>query len=178
MQKEVKHQVLVSVTVIFFFGLLFFFGVYWLKTGTSGLVADIIGQHNLIQQRSNLTETLAVLRKEKQVGGMYSQVLNSLVASRDELFVDFSRWLDQEALAYQVGASFSFQGTEVAPSAGNLGYAEFSLKLTGNFKNIVNFLSYLETSSKRFLLSFNGFDVAQGVDNYNVSVGGRVFFGR
>ncbi len=176
MQQHIRRQLWISLAVIFGAGLVFFLGTYWFKSQISGVVFDIISQRDLMEQRATLTETLANLRREKQVADNYIRVLDSMVATKDELFLDFSRWLEGEALIYQVGINFNFQGAEVQPTEGSLGYAEFSLRLAGGLHNIVNFLKYLEVDSKRFLMTFNGFDFVKGSDGYNVSTGGRIFF--
>jgi len=171
-----KHQLWISLGVFLTWVFLFGGGLLILKDKVSAKVDEIMNQRGLIQQASTLTETLANLKKEKQAAGTYSQSLDQLVASRDDLVVGFSQWLESEARLYNVGTNFSFAGSEVPPTENSFGHAGFSLKLSGSLADEASFLKHLERESRRFLINFENFNINQDQNNYTASVAGVVYF--
>ena len=149
---------------------------YWSRAQINKNIQEIVEKKSLIRQGSNLTGTLASLKKEKTEAVRFSQALERLIATRDELVVNFSGWLDREASNYQVGITFSFQGNEVLPNEEGFGQAQFSIRLSGDLSNIVALMRRLERESNQFLLNFDNFDINRGAEGYYVTVVGKVFF--
>jgi hypothetical protein len=176
MSSDFKRQLWITLGVLAAGVVVFGSAYYWAINRVNSLTASIIEQRSLIWQGSNLTETLANLKKEKQTVEAYTQALNNLVATRDQLVVNFSKWLNNEAMQYRVGVDFSFQGGETQAAQDNLGYAGFSIKLSGSLNDSVNFLRHLERETRQFLLSFGSFDVDRGPSGYIISANGRVYF--
>ncbi|MBI3589442.1 MAG: hypothetical protein HY093_03480 [Candidatus Liptonbacteria bacterium] len=176
MVNDFKKQVWLTLAILGGAGLVFGSAYYFSVQRINAQVQEIVRQRALIRQSSTITQTLANLKQEGQAAEPYKQAMERLVATRDQLIVNFSDWLTREASIYGAGVSFSFQGSETKPTPDDFGSAGFSIKLSGHFRDIVGLLKYLELESPQFLITFNDFDVSQSNGGYNVAADGKVFF--
>lgn len=176
MQIDYKRQIWITLGVVLGAALLFIPVFYLTSEAMTKNIQEIVDRRSLIRQGSSLTGTLADLKKEKLDAERYRYVLDNLVASRDEIVVSFSGWVEREAAASQVGTSFSFQGSEVLPTDENFGYAQFVVRLSGDLNDLTSLIKKLEQESKRFLLIFESFDINKAGEGYQISLTGRIFF--
>lgn len=173
---DFKKQAWITLIVLGGFLLVLWAAFLWLKGEINFRTSEIAEQRKLIQQGSVITETIAALTTEKQAAQPYIDTFDSVIATRDDLVVNFSRWLENEAELFGLGLTFGFQGSESKPTESDLGQVGFSIKLIGAFEDAISFLNHLESGRKVFLMSLDSFDIVSGSQAYTVSASGRVFF--
>lgn len=149
--------------------------IFWISARLDEEVDKIVTDRGIIQKHSQLIESLANLRTIEPEVSKYKKALNALLPPKDEL-VNFSKWLDGLARAYQVSENFSFQGEASPPSENQAGYINFNLDSRGAYDNLVNFLKDVESQAPRYLISFDDFDFRREGDIYRITLHGRIFF--
>ena len=175
MEKTFKKDLLTGLAVIFGSLLLASGALYWLSGDIGERTSRIIDKRGLINQQSGLADTIAILKTGKTEADKYSLVLNRLVPGKDDLFT-FSKWIDNFSKNYGIGINFAFAGGETEPTSESLGFAPFTLSLSGPLDRIESFLRDLESRADSFLVGFDSYSVRANDDSYNVSVAGKVYY--
>jgi len=151
------------------------FLIGWLGRTTRSLAEDVSSKRYLANQQLGITETIALLQRDKNNSLDYIERAKFLIPARDELF-EFSNWLSRQAATLEVGIDFKFDGSEIEPQDDSLGYAGFLLTLNGTADSLTSFIENLELKSTRFLLEFGTFSLSEKGGKYQMSLRGQVFF--
>lgn len=150
--------------------------VLYLMAGDLRFQVQNIGEAQAAILNSRIVlDSLSALKEDLAQASDYSQAMDKILVPQDQL-LDFGKWLDQLARAYQIQLNFSFGGEPVSPQAGSPGYYNFSLELNGDLNNIMDFVKDVEYRSPRFLTVFDSLDLSNKDGSYEVSANGRVFF--
>ena len=177
MGKVFKKDILIGLSVIF--GSLFLAtgALLWLSKDINDRVGKIIDKRGLINQQAGLAGTIATLKVGKAEADKYLVTLDRLVPQKDDLFT-FSKWIDGFSKNYGIGMNFAFAGGETEPTENALGFAPFTLTLSGSLARIQVFLTDLESRADQFLIGIDSYSVRSiGEGGYNVSVAGRIYYG-
>lgn len=143
-----------------------------------GKVQEIAADRVRIASQLQSVDLLSSYRNIASQVSFYKQQMDMLLPTADQL-LGFSSYLDGLSRASQVSASFSFQGSQVAPQGSVPGYIGFSLDTNGPLANLAVFFDNLETNNSRYLLHFDSLDTtAVGGGTYRVVAQGKLFFGQ
>jgi len=140
--------------------------------------SDITKRTNKIRQlRSDmlfnmqLTESLAVLRRDSQQVQKYAFEIQNILPSRDQL-VTFPRTLSTIARQNKIELNSSL-GQEISGGIGELRQTDFTMTGGGPLDNFINFLKSLEGA--RYLISLKSLDFTRQEDVFRVLITGKVF---
>ncbi len=169
-RKYLIWNISILVAVFAVFGIAF----YFLSDQISGFNRKITTNREVIAARSYAIDNLASLKNDEVQAQSIKKRIDILLPSKDE-FLDFQKTLEGLARVRQVGVAFTSRGL-TEKTAASAGFVSFDLAVTGNLKNIRDFLNDAESNSPKFLVNFDGFDMSssQG-DNFRASASGRVF---
>lgn len=170
-RRELLISSLIVGTAVVAFGLAF----YFLTNDLSSQAQKIVVDRASLAQRTILLSSLADLKRDAAEAAVYSQAMDKILVSQDQL-IDFPQWISDLARIRQVSLSFSFQGDQVPPQNGSLGYINFSLDASGNLDNLGAFVEDLELQAPRFLVVLDTVDLSGGGTAYRLLSQGRVFF--
>jgi hypothetical protein len=175
MPNRFRRELLISSLIIgvavVAFGLAFYFLVQDLDSQAQKIVSD----RALLAQRTALLLSLADLKKDAGSAAVYRQAIDKILVSQDQL-IDFPQWISGLARIRQISLSFSFQGDQVPPQNGSLGYINFSLDASGSLENLGAFLEDVEFKAQRFLVVLDTADLSGGESGYRLLSHGRIFF--
>lgn len=135
----------------------------------------VVADRALINQRAAVVAALASLKTDASRAELYKRAMDKILVSQDQL-LDFPRWLDGLSRVREIGLTFLFQGSQVAPQGDSPGYIAFSVDLIGKLNNLVDFLKDVEFQSPRFLVSLDSIDLTRNGSDYRILSQGRVFF--
>lgn len=121
--------------------------------------------------RAQITESLALLRKDSQEAQNYIIELNNILPSRDQL-ISFPRELSLIARQNKTDLSSSL-GQEIPGDTGKLRQTDFTITSQGPFDNFISFLKSLEIT--RYLMSLKSLDFNRQDANFRASMSGWVF---
>ena len=155
--------------------LLFGAVLYFLSRSLSLEANEIAADRLLISQRVAAIAAFAGSKTDAPKAGIYLEAMNKLLVSQDQL-IDFPRWLNGLARVRQVGINFSFRGNQTPPQGDSPGFISFSLDLTGESSNMIDFIKDVEFRSPRFLAVMDNFDLTRNDSGYRILANGRVFF--
>lgn len=175
MPKSFMRSLIISLLAIFAGFIASAAAFYVLGIRLSSLSAKVEREQGLITQRTDVIDILAELKKVVPEAEPYSQAMDSLLPTQDQL-LDFPRYLETLAKNYGVSLSFNFQGESSAAQKDIPGSLGFALSLTGELSNNLEFLKALEAKSARFLLVVQNFGLNRVSGGYSMSVQGLVFF--
>ena len=175
MEKTFKKDILIGLAVIFGSLLLATGALFWLSRDINDRVGKIIDKRGLITQQTGLADTIATLKTGKAEADRYLSALGSLVPQKDDLFT-FPKWVDGFSKNYGIGMNFAFSGGETEPSEDTLGFAPFTLTLSGPLNRIQVFLTDLESRANQFLVGIDSYSVRPSGEEYSVSVAGKVYY--
>lgn len=170
-----KRELVISFSIIG--GSIIVFGIvlYFLSKDLTSRANKLTVDRLFISQRAATIAALASLKTDAPKADMYLQAMSKFLVSQDQLF-DFPRWLDGIARSRQVGMNFSFQGSQTPPQGDMPGFISFSLDLSGELSNLVDFLKDIEFKSTRFLVAIDNFDLRRSDSGYRILANGKVFF--
>ncbi len=120
--------------------------------------------------RLQLTETLALLRKDSQEAQAYAYELNNILPHRDQL-INFPRELSTIARQSEIELNSSLGKESV--SDGNLTQTDFNMTSQGSLNDFINFLKFIETSN--YFINLNSIDFARQDDTLKAVIAGEVF---
>jgi Tfp pilus assembly protein PilO len=121
--------------------------------------------------RQQLTESLALLRKDSQQAQGYITELQNMLPSQDQL-VSFPRDISTIARQNNIDLNATL-GQESPGSVGKLMQTEFIMSGTGSFDNFITFLKSIETA--RYFISLKSLDFGQQENNFKGVLTGVVF---
>lgn len=175
MEDDVRLNTVVSVGSVILAFLLFGFVLQLLARDLDAQAKKIIESRSVSSDHVRLIGTLARLKKIAPQAGKYGEQLRLLLPTKDEL-LDFPRWLSSVSRTHEVTSHFVFQGGTVMPQPEEPGYVGFTLNASGASENLEKFFRELETTSSRFLLALDSFEVTQSEGAYRAFARGRIFF--
>ncbi len=120
--------------------------------------------------RLQLTETLALLRKDSQGAQNYTYELNNILPSRDQL-ISFPRDLSIIARQNKIELNTSLGKESVGD--GNLAQTNFNLTGQGLSDNFIAFLKSAETAN--YFINLDSIDFIQQDNAFRTMINGRVF---
>jgi len=170
-RRELLISLLIVGAAVVAFGLTF----YFLTNDLDYQAQKIAFDRASLSQRTTLLSSLADLKRDAASAGVYRQAIDKILVSQDQL-IDFPQWISNLARIRQVSLGFSFQGDQVPPQNGSLGYINFSLNASGNLDNLGAFVEDLELRAPRFLVVLDAVDLSGGGTSYRLLSQGRVFF--
>jgi len=121
--------------------------------------------------RTQLTESLALLRKDSQQAKNYVVEIENILPNRDQL-VSFPRDLSTIARQTKVELNSSL-GQENSEGIGKLRQTDFTITSQGPFDNFIDFLKSLETA--RYFINLKSIDFTRQDNNFSALLTGRVF---
>ncbi len=130
----------------------------------------------IIQARKNLlfrlqlTETLALLRKDSQEAQNYTYELNNILPSRDQL-ISFPRDLSIIAKQNKIELNTSLGKESVGD--GNLAQTNFNITSQGSSDNFIAFLKSVEITN--YFVNLDSIDFIQQENTFRAMINGRVF---
>lgn len=175
MQNGFRKRILLGIGIILSTLVIFLAALNWLSSDVAARSKDLAATRRLVAERGQLIDVLASLKRNSAEVDSYRQQIESLLPAKEEL-INFPRWLDGLARASRIGLNFNFEGATTPPQPESAGATGFSLIADGSYDNLVIFFREVETKSRQFLLSLDGFDLNRTSDGYRVSTHGRVFF--
>lgn len=176
MAENFRKKLLIGISLIVG-GFLAFGAIAYFVSGILSAEAQKISlDRDTIRNHSDLIEGLAKQKSSSPEVEKFSQAVDLILPPKDQL-VNLSGWLDSLSRARNVSVNFSFSGETVPVSGTNAGYIRFSLNISGDYANVIDFLRDIELKSPKYTVSFDTLDLKKnGVTNYIVITNGRVFF--
>lgn len=147
-------------------------GITLLLGSDIGRRADAIrSSEQELSSRAQAVEALAYLRADKDRAQKYSNVLENILPTKDQL-IGFPREFDAVAKKYSVRLATAFgaeeKGTDVKP-----GSIEFVFTAEGSLQNLLAFMKAAE--SGRYILEWTSFEFLRSSGGYSATMAGRVF---
>jgi len=140
--------------------------------------SDIVKRTDQIKQlrgdllfRLQLTESLALLRKDSEQAKNYITEIENILPSRDQL-VSFPRDLSTIARQNKIDLNSSL-GQEGSEGIGKLGQTNFTMTGQGLFDDFISFLKTLETA--RYFINLKSIDFTRRDSNFGALMTGQVF---
>lgn len=176
MFKTFRRKVAWSVSIILGSILLFIGASFWLTKNIEEQTGHIVRQRALLQRFSQVASILAEFKRAAPIAAAYEVRVKTLLPSQENL-LDFPRWIDGLARARNVSLQFNFQGDQVLPrDDSTAGFLHFNANIIGQTENITGFIQDIEQRSPRYLIAFEGFELARSGAEYQLNIQGRVFF--
>jgi hypothetical protein len=173
--EDFRKKVYVSVSVILGSLVVFAIVVYFLDSALGAAAKEIIGLRQASGERVATLEALSELKGQAEEAAVLQKKIDALLPTQDALF-SFTQYLDSLARARGISVTPAPLASPVAPSATAPGHATFSISLSGDSKNITDFLSDLEFRSTKFVLALDTITFLPESSGFRADVGGRIFF--
>jgi len=170
-----KNHLLIGIIVVFGSFGAFGFVIYSLSQKLGSASEKISAERLLIRKNQDLVESLASLRQSSGEIEGYITKIEGLLPEKDGL-IDFPKQVENLARITQVSSVFNFQGEPIKPE-GMVGFWTFTLSLTGDYVNIMNFVKEMEiTPGGKFVVGIDSLKVQEFENSYKADIKGRVFF--
>ncbi len=170
-RKRVTMNIAIIASSFLLFGIL----LWTINRSTAATVRDITAGRQVIAERAYTIENISKLKQQQPEAEVIRKKIDAILPRRDEL-ISFQNFLEGLSRVHNVGVSFSFSGLPVEPVPGVPGSVPFSIALTGEPRDIANFLSAVELKSTKFLVNFNGVTLFADGGAYRADLKGNVYF--
>lgn len=150
-----------------------FAGLFYFVNGKLNEQTKAIVENRVMLSRATgASERLAVLKQDQPLARGYARLIGLFLPPQENL-LDLPRDIEEVGRVHQVGALFTFSGSE--NTQGNT--LAFNITATGPGTNLIDFLKEIEVSYPKYTLAIDSVDIT-GSDpqSQQLLAMGRVFF--
>jgi len=163
-QELIKRTAIAFLIIIIPIGILIFLSLDIKQRAETAMV----GRQELANRSEGLS-LFAKLQSQSNEADAYLDILQNVLPSRDQLFLDFQKEMERLAVQDGVGLGFSFQN-EISPTASAVGRMGFNIVISGSLYKVLSFIKLVEEG--RFMVNFKSFDFLGST----VNITGEVLF--
>lgn len=175
-----SKQLATKIGVIFIVVVVAIIAVIILSGQIKEKTISISGLQAQSQTLASQGEAFSRLMKDYQVASPYLESVKQLLPNQNQI-ISFSKDMADAASSFNVNLGFGFEKEGVKEVSEGVGAISFSMSLSGNFSNIVEFITSLKES--RYFVDFNSFDftggsadsIIKGDRSISAIIRGRVF---
>ncbi|MEK7555539.1 MAG: type 4a pilus biogenesis protein PilO [Patescibacteria group bacterium] len=167
-KKKIILNIGVSLGIVLLLGAALFF----LNSEIQNKVKQITEAKKGLNFRSQLSESITLLRNESEQVEPYLNDLENILITKDKL-VNFSQDIKTIGQQNQINLNFSF-GAETPKTKDEPGKIGLIITADGNLNNLISFLRGLENS--KYFVKLNKLDLTKQGDKFKGILNGEIFY--